>query len=78
MKRYIDKDKLYDSIKENVGAYWSEGEEVKEECLNEVSWATEEEVSELVMCENCIYCKFKCFLTIHFYHSVMRSIFVKN
>lgn len=58
MKKYIDKDKLYSSIKDNVGAYWSEGQEVKEDCLNEVSWAPEEEVSVVVKCEKCIYCKF--------------------
>lgn len=58
MKRYIDMDKLYTSIQENVGAYWSEGEEVKEECLNEVAWATAEDVSEVVRCKDCVYCKF--------------------
>lgn len=46
MKRYIDKDKLYDSMK-YVGAYCSEGEEVKEECLYEVEHATEEDVVEV-------------------------------
>jgi hypothetical protein len=58
MARYGDLDKLYDSVKENVGAYYSEGEEVKEECLSEILFAHEVNVAEVVRCHNCVYCKY--------------------
>ena len=47
MSRYIDADVLYNSVKYNVGAYWSEGEEVKEECLNEIDNAPTADVVEV-------------------------------
>jgi hypothetical protein len=56
MKRYADIDKLYDAVKDNVGAYWSESEEVKEECLNEIYNAHEEDVAEVVRCKDCVFC----------------------
>jgi hypothetical protein len=58
MKRYADIDKLYASMKNNVGAYWSEGEEVKEDCLNEVLGANEEDVVEVIRCKDCVFCKY--------------------
>ena len=58
MKRYADIDKLYASVKDNVGAYWSEGEEVKEECLNEIYNAHNEDVIEVVRCKDCVFCKY--------------------
>ena len=53
MSRYIDADVLYNSVKDNVGAYWSEGEEVKEECLNEIDNAPTADVVEVVRCKDC-------------------------
>ena len=58
MKRYADIDKLYASVKDNVSAYWSEGEEVKEECLNEIYNAHNEDVIEVVRCKDCVFCKY--------------------
>lgn len=55
MKRYANIDKLYNSVKDNVGAYWSEGEEVKEECLNEIYNAPTADVVEVVRCKDCKY-----------------------
>lgn len=57
MKRYVNKDELFESVKNNVGAYWSEGENVKEECLLEIESAREEDVVEVVRCKDCVFCK---------------------
>lgn len=58
MRRYADIDKLYNSVRDNVGAYYSEGEEVKEECLNEIYNAHNEDVAEVVRCKDCAFCKY--------------------
>lgn len=58
MKKYADIDKLYNSVKDNVGAYCSEAEEVKEECLYEIACAQVEDVVEVVRCKDCVFCKY--------------------
>jgi hypothetical protein len=58
MRRYADIDKLYNSVKDNVGAYWSETQEVKEECLYEIHNADNEDVAEVVRCKDCVFCKY--------------------
>jgi hypothetical protein len=58
MNKYTDIDELYASVKANVGAYWSEGEEVKEACLYEIENATVADVAAVVRCKDCIYSRF--------------------
>lgn len=58
MKRYADIDKLYNSVRDNVSACWSEGEEIKEECLCEIAEAYVEDVVEVVRCKDCVFCKY--------------------
>ena len=58
MNRYADMDKVYDAVMDNVDADCCNGEQIKEECLREILFAHEVNVSEVVRCHNCAYCKY--------------------
>lgn len=51
--RLIDADALYRDIKKNVGAYYPEHEDIKDECLCEVNEAPTVDAVEVVRCGEC-------------------------